>query len=125
MMVERRPTMKGVLSALALTVLLAAPALAENYMVFPPGGDPYFWSVNPAPNGATVYQWGGNRPNNLTTIMPGPNGSITLHDMTNGGFTNIYPPLPPDPGMGVDDLDLFMMQDEADFNRQMQELLRD
>lgn len=125
MMVERRPTMKGVLSALALTVLLAAPALAENYMVFPPGGDPYFWSVNPAPNGATVYQWGGNRPNNLTTIMPGPNGSITLHDMTHGGFTNIYPPIPPDlsPYQGMDELDLFMMQDEAQFNAITNELL--
>lgn len=101
--------MKGLLLAITWTVLCTVPAMAENYMIFPPDGDPYFWSVNPAPNGATVYQWGGNRSNNLTTIMPGPNGSITLHDMTRGGFTNIYPSSPPPRGM--DALDYLMMQE--------------
>lgn len=117
--------MKGILFTLTVSMLACVAFAQEGYMVFPPNGDPYFLNVTPTPGGAMVYQWGGKRPNNLTTIMPGPNGSITLHDMTNGGFTNIYPPLPPDPGMGMDELDLFMMQDDADFNRYMRDLLRD
>lgn len=86
--------MKGILLTLTVSVLLSVPAFAENYMVFPPGGDPYFWSVTPAPNGATVYQWGGQQPSTLYQITPKFDGSATLHNLSKGGFTNIYPSTP-------------------------------